>query len=134
MKESDILDEQHVATVSKLLRTSMGDVVGYVERLGLSVEDTVRYMSLASRLREARESAALSLKEVAKTLRLPQYRIRDAESSAENVVGEVLEKYVSLVGLGEWYNKWSRHNPDLAKRISLRQGGSKKAKSARNSS
>ena len=123
MKKSDILNERQVATVSKLLRASMGDVVGYAERRGVSVEDTVRYMSLAARLREARESAGLSSKEVAKKLKLPQYRIRDAESSAGNVVGDVLEKHVSLVGLGEWYNEWSRHNPDLAGRISLRQGG-----------
>ena len=86
MKKSDILDERDVATVSELLRASMGDVVGYAEQRGISVEDTVRYMSLASRLREARESAGLSLKEVAKRLKLPQYRIRDAESSAENAV------------------------------------------------
>ena len=126
MKKSDILDERDVATVSELLRASMGDVVGYAERRGISVEDTVRYMSLASRLREARESAGLSLKEVAKRLKIPQYRIRDAESSAENAVGEVLEQYVSLVGAGEWYMEWSRRNPELAKRISLRQAGIRK--------
>lgn len=133
MKKNDILDERDVATVSELLRASMGDVVGYAERRGIRVEDTVRYMSLASRLREARERAGLSLKEVAKRLKLPQYRIRDAESSAENAVGEVVEKYVGFVGVGKWYKEWSRHNPELAKRISLRQGGNKKVKSAGNS-
>jgi hypothetical protein len=125
MKKRGILDEQQVANVVKFLRASMGDVTRYAERLGLSVEDTVRYMSLASRLREAREGAGLSLKEVAKRLKLPRYRIRDAESSVEKVVGEVLRKYVRLIGLGELYKDWSRHNPDLAKRISLRQDRSK---------
>ncbi len=125
MKKRDILDEQQVTKVATLLKASMGDVVGYAERLGVSVEDTVRYMSLGSRLTEAREGAGLSVKEVAKRLKLPQYRIRDAESSAEKVVGGVLEKYVRLVGLGDWFKEWSGQNPELAKRIFVRPGRSK---------
>lgn len=103
----------------------MADVVGYAARLGVSIEDTVRYIAVAEQLREARESAGMSVKEVGSRLGVPQYRIRDAESNGAVVLGAVLEKYVRLVGLHQWYDEWSRQNVDLAKRISLRAAGSK---------
>ena len=69
----------------------------------MRVEDCVRYIALASRLQEARESAGLSIKDVATRLGLPQYRIRDAESSGLNVQADVLQRYADLAGLSEWY-------------------------------
>ena len=130
-KATDLLDEQQVATVTSLLRASLGgEVFSLAEQYGLRVEDCVRYMSVASRLQEEREIAGLSIKDVAARLGLPQYRIRDAESSALNVQAYVLLRYADLVGLSEWYQEWSRQNPEFLERISRGQGGRKRAGSA----
>ena len=104
----------------------MADVVGYAARLGVGIEDTVRYIAVAEQLRKARETAGMSVKEVASRLGVPQYRIRDAESNGAVAMGAVLEKYARLVGLHQWYEEWSQHNLDLARRISLRGASSKR--------
>jgi len=112
------------------MKASLGEqVFDRAKELGLNAEDIIRYSSLAARLREAREGAGLTVKQVAAQLRVPQYRIRDTESSPLNVQHEVLRKYVDFLGLAEWYKDWRRQNPALMKRISQGRGGRRKAQS-----
>ncbi len=124
IKTTDLLDDRQVAALSKLMKASVGDhVFEQARKRGVNAEDIIRYTSLAARLREAREGAGLTIKQVAAQLRVPQYRIRDTESGPLNVQDEVLRKYVDYLGLAEWYEDWRRQNPKLTKRISQGRGG-----------
>jgi len=89
-----------------------------LERFGVNLADTVRFLPVTRRCIEGRENAGLSVKDVAKQLRVPQYRLREIESGhISQIQPMVLREYLGQLGLESWYAKWSRANPELATRL-----------------
>ena len=71
-----------------------------------------------AKCREARERAGLSIKDVARRLSVPQYRIRAVESvEIRNMAPTVLRNYLDHLGLSDWYSEWAHANPELAYRL-----------------
>jgi len=53
-------------------------------------------------------------------LKVPQYRIKDIEFGTVDCIDpKVLPRYVSLLGLGRWVQRWVAANGDLAARLGL---------------
>lgn len=96
-------------------------------------ENTIRYKSLSEKCRQTRESAGISLKQLAVELKIPQYRIRAIE---EGRFGEIryadLNGYLATIGLEKWYKKWAKANPSLAKDLSEGKAGWSLLKKIRN--
>jgi hypothetical protein len=113
------LNDDLVADVTEIVAASLGpSVMGLAESYGVSLEDVVRFQAVTRRCVEARERAGLSLKDTAKQLGAPQYRIRDIESgSFKQIDTMVLRMYLEMLGLTSWYAEWSRANPALANRL-----------------
>jgi hypothetical protein len=114
-RKQAILTEAEVAAVSdaavEFLRSNLGDHPFFSRR---QVERTVRMLPLGARCSEARERLGASLTDVARQLRVPQYRVRAIESgSLHEIQLEVLEKYIAFLGLQRWYAKWRRANRAL---------------------
>ena len=98
----------------------------------LDIEGTLRFISVGVKLRELRNLQGLELKETAAHLRVPQYRLREIESSSiKNINGELVSKYAAFLGAGRWLKRWSSMNLPLAERLGLIQskvgGGAKSA-------
>ena len=56
----------------------------------------------------------MSIKDVSKELKIPQYRIKAIEeSSVGGIQYGFLERYVSFLGLETWFREWSEDNHDL---------------------
>ncbi len=118
-----ILTEAEVAAVSdaavEFLRRNLGDHPFFTRT---RVERTVRMLPLAARCSEARERLGASVKDVARQLRVPQYRVRAIESgSLREIRLEVLQKYIVFLGLQRWYAKWRRGNAALLGELELTQ-------------
>jgi hypothetical protein len=110
-----ILTDDEVAAISnaavEFLRSNLGQHPFFNRP---QVERTVRMLPLGTRCAEARERIGASVKDVARELRVPQYRVRAIESgSLRQIQLEVLEKYISFLGLQRWYGKWRAANQAL---------------------
>ena len=89
-----------------------------VQKVGLSIEDTIRFHLVSKKCRDERERAGLSIKDAARRLSVPQYRIRAVESvEIRNVAPLLLQNYLDLLGLTDWYSEWAHANAELARRL-----------------
>lgn len=74
-------------------------------------EHLVRFHAVAASCRQARERTGKTVKEVGALLKIQQYRIKRIESGYFDMVKiEILEKYISFLGLDEWFEKWKKAN------------------------
>jgi hypothetical protein len=114
-RKQAILTETEIARVSdaatELLRSNLGDHPLFSRT---EVERTVRMIPLGARCVEARERAGLGVKDVARQLGVPQYRVRAIESGSPGQIdSEVLQKYIVVLGLERWYAEWRAANGAL---------------------
>lgn len=114
-----LLSEDQVHLISRRLGKVMSPILGELSNLyGLSIEDSIRFQAVASRLREAREDHNMDLKAAAKALGVPQYRLRYIEECrVKNLRSSDLHAYVDFLGLGRWFARWRRAYPNMAARL-----------------
>jgi hypothetical protein len=114
-----ILPENVVPELSRAVEASIGSMaVGLATKLGVSIEDTIRFFAVSQRCIAARTTAGWNIKEVARRLRVPQYQIRGIESGdITQIKPGVLGEYLRLLGLSGWYADWSCENRALATRL-----------------
>jgi len=113
-----ILKAHHVAELSRatldFLRRNFGD------GLPLSLEqvrETVGFLPVAKRCSAVRERKGLTVSDVARELKVPQYRLKAIEScSVAQVNLDVLHAYIKFLGLSGWYNTWARSNKTASRR------------------
>jgi transcriptional regulator with XRE-family HTH domain len=119
VRPTTILTDAEVSTLVRGVRSVFGDGFGaLVKSYGIDVEEEVRFTAVAKRCVEERAARGWSLKEVARQLKVAQYRLRDIEAGhVRSVDPEVLHAYVSHLGLESWYGRWKRSSPDLATRL-----------------
>lgn len=86
----------------------------------INFENSLRYMSVAARLEDARTSRGLTLKDAARELGAPKYRLEDVEKGhLNNLNPGLLGLYVEYLGLRAWFSKWKKANPNLSERLGL---------------
>jgi hypothetical protein len=114
-----ILSEDEVRLMTRRLRKVIGPIFGELPSLyGIDIEDSVRFGAVATRLREAREARGMDFKAVAKTMRVPQYRLRYIEgSNMKHLRTSDLHAYIQLLGLNKWFARWCEANSKLAARL-----------------
>jgi hypothetical protein len=105
------------AEVGRALGPGFATVVGpWSHRL----EDVLRWSSLKARCEQARADRGVSLKDVAKVLRLPKYRLEAVESGRLNeLLPEVARRYFQFLDIEAWVRRWSRANRELARRAGI---------------
>jgi DNA-binding XRE family transcriptional regulator len=120
LKKTSILDGAEIKAVTAQLRVLMPALAEIADRLGHDLESGARLISLKAKCTEAREKQGLSIKEVAKQLGVPQYRIKAIESGRLSEIDSLaMTRYVSLLGLGRWVKKWAKANPELTAKLGL---------------
>jgi len=123
IQPTSILSDAEVKAAVALLRSGPGKEFAVLAKTyRISAEDTFRFLSVSERFRQAREKRALSIKEVAATLKVPQYRIKAIENGRfTDLDATVLVKYAAHLGLSPWLGRWKRANAELAVRLGLPQ-------------
>lgn len=118
-KRRDVLTRRQVESVAAEIRRVLGDdLVARTADYGVDVEAMVAFGPVAAHVQQAREAEGLALKDLARELRVPQYRIRDIEGSRINEIDpDVLRRVIERFGLGEWYRTWADANPQVAGRL-----------------
>lgn len=107
-------DEDIDRIVSSVTRNLYREVILIADRAGLVAEASIRFGPVALYCRHARETHGESLKDAAKALRVPQYRLNQIEDCLPlEVEYSMLVRYVSHLGLEPWFDFWERSNAPL---------------------
>lgn len=119
MNETTILTDRQIRQLIKGLRQAFGsETAQQMRKIGISLEETVRLMSLNAKCQEVREERGLSIKDVAAKLEIPQYRLKAVEKGrAKDILPDVLEKYIAFLSLEDWFEQWKEANPKLAAKL-----------------
>lgn len=105
-----------IAATVRYARAEMPWLVELMDRLGVSVADSFRFQFLAERLRYQRERMGLTVKDAAIRSKIPQYRIKEAETCAGGVVDlRFFARYVAFLGAEARVSEWCRAYPRLAR-------------------
>ena len=84
----------------------------------INPKDMVRFQMVSEICRSEREKKGITFKQIALSLKVPQYRLKYIESSsAKNINAVILESYIDYLGLRKWFNLWKRHNLDVYNRL-----------------
>lgn len=94
-----------------------------------AMEDSIRFMSVTQKCAARRLSKGITIKEAAKAIRVPQYRLKDIEQgSLRDVQVPVLLPYLDFLGLKRWFGQWKAANRSLAERLGLDSDQESKAR------
>jgi len=84
----------------------------------INPKDMVRFQMVSEVCRSEREKKGITFKQIALSLKVPQYRLGYIESSSvKNINAVILESYIDYFGLRKWFNLWKRHNLDVYNRL-----------------
>jgi len=122
LKEKKFIDAKMAEYITDKIVEAMPNLKEAFSRYDINPEDMIRFQMVAEMCRSEREKKTFTFKQIALNLKVPQYRLKDIESSsAGNIKGDILENYIDYLGLREWFNSWKRHNLDVYKRLSERE-------------
>lgn len=90
-----------------------------VDKCDIDMKDMIRFRLVSEMCRNAREKKGLAFKQIALSLKVPQYWLKYIESSnPKHVKTDTLESYIDYLGLRRWFNAWKKNNLDVYNRIS----------------
>ena len=114
-EKSNILSDKEVQILSQVLQESIGDKISKkAKELGINFEDVIRFSSLSKKIQEKRESLGLTIKEVSKQLKVPQYKLKDIESNrTRNFNFKTLKDYIEYLKLDDLFKEWLEANPQF---------------------
>lgn len=120
-----ILTDAEITAFAQHMRKVMGPILAVIsDGHSISIEDTLRFQSLAFRLAEARRAKGLTLKEAAASLKVPKYRLDDIENaSIGNIRPEIALRYVEFLGLKNWFGRWRKVNLKLTTQMGFTETG-----------
>jgi hypothetical protein len=117
-KKSDnpkIFTDKEVEILSEFLRENLDTSFSRkAKEYGINFEDMIRFHPLSQKIQEKRILLDLSIKDVSKQLKIPQYKLKYIEnSSVKNIDIKILQDYVKLLKLDNWYKEWLKANPEF---------------------
>ena len=122
-----ILSDAEVEVAARAVEDLLGGLTTAARGSENDVRDLLRFRSLASRCGEERESRGWSIKAAAAHVRCAQYRLRAVESSLLSELDpQVLERYVRVLELDDFFEEWARANPELGSKVRVARGESQR--------
>ncbi len=135
--KASILTSAEIQILATEMRRLLGPAFAEVVRVsGSRLGDTIRWLSLKTRCEQVRAERGLSLKDAAVALKVPRYRLVAVEAGTPGEFKpEIAQRYFLFLGIESWVRRWSRANPQLARRAGImpegRDVGNVRAKSRR---
>lgn len=94
--------------------------LAHLREVGVKAQDVIRLAPLARRLKAEREQMDESIKEIARLLKVPQYKLRACENATIlRIDWSVLPRYAAHLGLKAFWQKWAQANQEFTIRHNL---------------
>ncbi|MCM8771330.1 MAG: helix-turn-helix domain-containing protein [Candidatus Omnitrophica bacterium] len=116
-KGKEFIDDKTAEKITCLIDTALGQDL--TKRLGRDFsKDMIRFHPVAQKCKQIRQEKGLTIKQVATSIKVPQYRLRAIEdSSLRYILFDVLKRYVDFLGLTDWFILWKDKNKDVYRRL-----------------
>ena len=116
-EHEEFIDEKTAEKIICLIDAALR--LDLTKRLGKGFsKDLIRFYPVGEKCKQVREEKGLTIKQIAKLMRVPQYRLRAVEdSSLRYILFDVLEQYIYYLGLTHWFIQWRNKNKDVYRRL-----------------
>jgi len=116
-----MIEKHGAAKIAELMVDALGpDIAKMLNKYGVDGEETVRYMPLNAEIKHARDKKGLTIKDVSKTLKIPQYRIKAIEKgSFSQIEPHFFYAYTEFLGIESYVESWCENNTELADKIGI---------------
>ena len=121
------ISDKEAAHLVKLINAAFGFKISGMVGIQRS-KDMMRFRPVEVACKEAREKMGLTVKQVADQMKVQQYRLTAVEENRAEIRVDILERYIDLLGLRDWFSGWVASNQDVYQRIE--KGRTKKVKRA----
>lgn len=119
LKEKKFIDAEMAGYITDKIVELMPNLKGVLDKDDIRPKDMIRFQMVSEMCRNERQRKEITFKQVSLDLKIPQYRLKDVESSSvKNIVADILEKYIDYLGLRRWFDEWKKYNLDVYKRLS----------------
>jgi hypothetical protein len=119
LKEKKFIDAKMAEYIMDKIIEVMPDLKKVLDKYDIGPKDMIRFQIVSEICRKEREEKNLSFKQIALELKVPQYKLKDIESSSvKHINANILESYIDYLGLRRWFNTWKKNNLDVYKRLS----------------
>jgi hypothetical protein len=118
LKEKKFIDTEMAGYIVDKIVEVMPNLREAVGKYGINMKGMIRFQLVSEMCRNEREKKGLTFKQIAISLKVPQYCLKDVESSSvKNIKVDILENYIDYLDLRRWFNKWKRCNKDVYKHL-----------------
>ena len=118
LKKKKFIDADMAGYITDKIVEVMPNLKEAIGKYDINPKDMIRFQMVSEMCRNEREKKGLTFKQIALSLKVPQYRLKYIESSSvTNISADILENYTDYLGLGKWFNSWKKHNLDVYNRL-----------------
>jgi hypothetical protein len=122
LKEKRFIDAKMAGYITDKIVEMMPNLKEALDKYNINPKDMLRFQIVSEMCRSQREKKGLNLKQVALSLKVPQYRLKYIESSSVKYISvDILKNYIDYLGLRKWFNLWKKHNLDVYNRLQGRK-------------
>lgn len=109
------MNKEQAEILVNLMKERLGpEITSILNTTNLNTNHMIRFMYIGNLCQKTREEKELSLKDVSRKLKIPQYKLKDIESSyTHNIQPDILETYIQYLGLDKEMNQWLHNNKDV---------------------
>jgi len=118
-KKKKFIDAEMAGYITDKIVGAMPNLKEVLGKYDINPKDMIRFQMVSGMCRSEREKKGFTFKQISLNLKVPQYRLKDVESSSvTNIDADILEDYINYLGLRKWFNSWKKHNMDVYNRLS----------------
>ncbi|OPX29471.1 MAG: hypothetical protein B1H08_03770 [Candidatus Omnitrophica bacterium 4484_171] len=118
-KRKKFIDAEMAGYIADKIIEIMPNLKEMVGKYDINVKDVIRFQSVSEKCRSEREKRGFAFKQIALSLKVPQYWLKYIESSSvKNINVDILKRYIDYLGLRRWFNLWKKNNLDVYARLS----------------
>jgi ribosomal protein S17E len=114
LKKKKFIDAKMAGYITDKITEVMPNLKDVLDKYDIRPKDMIRFQVVSRMCLSQREKKGLNLKQIALSLKVPQYRLKYIESSSvKHISTDILESYIDHLELREWFNSWKKHNMDV---------------------
>ena len=121
-KGKKFIDERMAGYIKDKIVEALPALKAAFDKYDINPKDMIRFQAVSEMCQIERKKKGFAFKQIALSLKMPQYRLKDIENSrVTDINADILERYIDYLGLRECFDVWKEHNEDVYERLSKKR-------------